>query len=55
MKEVQRFSTKINGVKEIGFLDEDSNFVEKKITMNFKLTRVEKRRIREVELTILSE
>ena len=36
-------------------IDEDSNFVEKKITMNFKLTRVEKRRIREVELTILSE
>lgn len=27
MKEVQRFSTKINGVKEIGFLDEDRNFV----------------------------
>lgn len=27
MKKVQRFSTKINGVKEIGFLDEDRNFV----------------------------
>lgn len=27
MIEVQRFSTKINGVKEIGFLDEDRNFV----------------------------
>lgn len=36
-------------------IDEDSNFIEKKITMNFKLTRVEKRRIREVELTIISE
>jgi len=42
-----------NTIDEI--IDEDSNFVEKKITMNFKLTRVEKRRIREVELTILSE
>ncbi len=36
-------------------VDEDSRFVEKKITMNFKLTRVEKRRIREVELTIINE
>lgn len=36
-------------------IDEDSKFIEKKITMNFKLTRVEKRRIREVELTIISE
>ena len=36
-------------------IDEDSNFIEKKISMNFKLTRVEKRRIREVELTIVSE
>lgn len=36
-------------------IDEDSKFIEKKITMNFKLTRVEKRRIREVELTIVSE
>ncbi|MBQ9792235.1 MAG: HlyC/CorC family transporter, partial [Clostridia bacterium] len=34
-------------------IDEDSKFIEKKITMNFKLTRVEKRRIREVELTII--
>ena len=34
-------------------IDEDSNFIEKKITMNFKLTKVEKRRIREVELTII--
>ena len=36
-------------------IDEDSNFIEKKICMNFKLTRVEKRRIREVELTIVSQ
>lgn len=36
-------------------IDEDSKFIEKKITMNFKLTKVEKRRIREVELTIVSE
>lgn len=36
-------------------LDENSKFIEKKIIMNFKLTRVEKRRIREVELTILEE
>ena len=32
-------------------IDEDSKFVEKKITLSFKLTKVEKRRIKEVELT----
>ncbi len=36
-------------------IDENSKFIEKKITMNFKLTKVEKRRIREVELTIITE
>ena len=36
-------------------IDEDSKFVEKKIILNFKLTKVEKRRIREVELTIISD
>ncbi|MBQ3047829.1 MAG: HlyC/CorC family transporter [Clostridia bacterium] len=32
-------------------IDEDSKFIEKKITLSFKLTKVEKRRIKEVELT----
>jgi len=32
-------------------IDDDSKFVEKKITLSFKLTKVEKRRIKEVELT----
>jgi len=36
-------------------IDDDSKFVEKKIKMDFKLTKVEKRRIREVELTIAIE
>lgn len=27
MKEIQRFTTQINGVKEIGFIDEEKNFV----------------------------
>lgn len=33
-------------------IDEDSKFIKKELTLSFKLVRVEKRRIREVELTI---
>ena len=32
-------------------INEDSKFIQKKITLSFKLTKVEKRRIKEVELT----
>lgn len=36
-------------------IDDDSRFIKKEMLLSFKLVRVEKRRIREVELTITSE